>query len=73
MADSQTMIIYLTQEASGLLRVTVPAEGPDGLTGDLTRLIKPGEQFLGRPFEHWQQLGQGRHKVPIGAQEGPHA
>jgi hypothetical protein len=68
-----TMTVYVTPEEDAAILIRMRAEGPGGMVGDLVRTARPGKTTMGRPYEFWQALGPGRHEVPTGDQEAPHA
>jgi hypothetical protein len=57
----QAMVAYLTEE-DGAILVWARVEGGSRV---LVRAVRPGQWFLGRPFEFWAVLGPGRHEVPL--------
>jgi hypothetical protein len=61
-----TMTVYVTSEEDGAILIRMQAEGPGGMVGKLVRTARPGKTTMGRPYEFWQQLGPGRHEVPVG-------
>lgn len=50
------MTVFLTEEPGGVL-IQARAEAP-GVVGDLTRLVVPGEAFLGLGYEEWLDLAR---------------
>jgi hypothetical protein len=58
----QAMVVYLTLEEDRAILIRARAEDGGRV---LERTARPGQWFMGRPFEFWQQLGPGRHEVPL--------
>jgi hypothetical protein len=55
------MTVYLRHATEGI-EVAIRAEG-DGAIGDIFDVIRPGQPFLGRPFDYWQALPDGPHEI----------
>lgn len=55
------MTFYLTLTPDGVF-VQVRAEG-DGIVGDATRLVRPGETFFDLSYEQLFALGDGEHSL----------
>jgi hypothetical protein len=60
--DPQIMVVYVTVEAPNQLAISIQAPGPGG---DLAKVIRPGESFMGQPVELWAALGSGRHEIAV--------
>jgi hypothetical protein len=58
-------VIYLSLD-DGQILVRIRAEGRNDMRGDLGRALRPGQQFMGKPYSYWAALGPGRHEVPTG-------
>jgi len=56
------MKVFTSKTRDGV-QIRARAESKKAI-GDLVRVVKPGETFLGRPYEWWAALKDGEHEVP---------
>lgn len=48
------MTVHIAERQPDRIVLRVRAEG-DGLIGDMTKIVRPGEKVFGLTFEQWQE------------------
>jgi hypothetical protein len=57
------MRVLLRHPRNGKLLLQADAEGPGGMLGDLTKVLGPGDEFIGWTYEALLALGPGGHEI----------